>query len=85
VFDFLDVTKYGQTACNITGKHAVSCLIDGLSDRTLRNGAKAGRYETPEELYTEYLSTLVTEVADNETKVADRRGKGFYRRGWEPK
>ncbi|KAJ3626844.1 hypothetical protein MTP99_017312, partial [Tenebrio molitor] len=67
-------------ACNITGKHAVSCLIDGLSDRTLRNGAKAGRYETPEELYTEYLSTLVVEVADNETKVADRRGKGFDRR-----
>ncbi|KAJ3631872.1 hypothetical protein MTP99_012977 [Tenebrio molitor] len=67
-------------ACNITGKHAVSCLIDGLSDRTLRNGAKAGRYETPEELYTEYLSTLVAEVADNETKVADRRGKGFDRR-----
>ncbi|CAH1378842.1 unnamed protein product, partial [Tenebrio molitor] len=28
-------------ACNITGKYAVSCLIDGLSDRTLRNGAKA--------------------------------------------
>ncbi|XP_068897798.1 uncharacterized protein [Tenebrio molitor] len=67
-------------ACNITGKYAVSCLIDGLSDRTLRNGAKAGRYETPEELYTEYLSTLVAEVADNETKVADRRGKGFDRR-----
>jgi hypothetical protein len=67
-------------ACNITGKHAVSCLIDGLSDRTLRNGAKAERYETPEELYTEYLSTLVAEVADNETKVADRRGKGFGRR-----
>jgi hypothetical protein len=67
-------------ACNITGKYAVSCLIDGLSDRTLRNGAKAGRYEIPEELYTEYLSTLVAEVADNETKVADRRGKGFDRR-----
>nr|KAH0807678.1 hypothetical protein GEV33_015113 [Tenebrio molitor] len=67
-------------ACNITGKHAVSCLIDGLSDRTLRNGAKAGCYETPEELYTEYLSTLVAEVADNETKVANRRGKGFDRR-----
>jgi hypothetical protein len=67
-------------ACNITGKYAVSCLIDGLRDRTLRNGAKAGRYETPEELYTEYLSTLVAEVADNETKVADRRGKGFDRR-----
>jgi hypothetical protein len=31
-------------------------------------------------LYTEYLSTLVAEVADNETKVANRRGKGFDRR-----
>ncbi|KAK5647817.1 hypothetical protein RI129_002709 [Pyrocoelia pectoralis] len=45
-------------ACNITKKNAVSCLIDGLKDRTLRNGAKAGRYDTPEDLYTEYLSTL---------------------------
>jgi hypothetical protein len=49
-------------ACNITVKEAVSCLIDGLTDRTLQNGAKAGRYGTPESLYTEYLSTLDAET-----------------------
>jgi hypothetical protein len=37
-------------ACNIGGKDAVSCLIGGLVDRTLRNGAKAGRFESPEQL-----------------------------------
>jgi hypothetical protein len=51
-------------ACNITGKEAVSCLIDGLADRTLQNGAKAGRYKTPERLYTEYLSTLSVEAVE---------------------
>jgi hypothetical protein len=35
--------------CNITNKEAVSCLIEGLMDRTLKNGAKAGRYGTPEQ------------------------------------
>jgi hypothetical protein len=51
-------------ACNITGKEAVSCLIDRLTDHTLQNGAKAGRYETPESLYTEYLSTLSAEAVE---------------------
>jgi hypothetical protein len=51
-------------ACNITGKEAISCLIDGLTDRTLQNGAKAGRYETLESLYTEYLSTLAAETVE---------------------
>jgi hypothetical protein len=37
-------------ACNITNKEAVWCLIDGLGDRTLKNGAEAGRYGTPEQL-----------------------------------
>jgi hypothetical protein len=47
-------------ACNITDKEAVSCIIDGLLDDTQKVGAKAGRYETPELLYAEYLSTLTT-------------------------
>jgi hypothetical protein len=51
-------------ACNITGKEAVSCLIDGLMDRTLQNGAQAGRYETPESFYTKYLSTLSMEAVE---------------------
>jgi hypothetical protein len=51
-------------ACNITGKEAVSCLIDGLTGHTLQNGVKSGRYETPESLYTEYLSTLAAETVE---------------------
>jgi hypothetical protein len=49
-------------ACNISGKDAVSCLIEGLTDRTLQNGAKAWRFESPEQLYAEYLSTLTTDA-----------------------
>lgn len=50
-------------ACKITGKDAVSCLIDGLQDRTLRNGAIAGRYESPESLFTDYLSKITNDTA----------------------
>jgi hypothetical protein len=49
-------------ACKISGKEAVSCLIDGLADHTIKHGAKAGRFENPEQLYAEYLSTLTTEI-----------------------
>jgi hypothetical protein len=35
---------------------------EGLVDRTLRNGTKAGRFESPEQLYAEYLSTLTTDA-----------------------
>ncbi|KAG5877691.1 hypothetical protein JTB14_003845 [Gonioctena quinquepunctata] len=44
--------------CQISGRHAVSCLIDGITDVTAQNGARAGRYVTPEALYVEYLSML---------------------------
>jgi hypothetical protein len=61
------------------GKDAVSCLIDGLTDRTLKNGAKAGRYETPESLYAEYLSTLSTEANESQDMGPTSRveHKGF--------
>lgn len=32
-----------------------------MQDNTLKNGARAGRYTTPDTLYTEYLSTLKAE------------------------
>ncbi|KAJ8977813.1 hypothetical protein NQ317_000070 [Molorchus minor] len=44
--------------CEIIGKNAVSMIIDGIYDLVIENGAKAGRYEQPEILYKEYLSTL---------------------------
>ncbi|KAJ8974452.1 hypothetical protein NQ317_014768 [Molorchus minor] len=48
------------SACDINGKRAVSCLIDGIPDPTIQAGARAGRYDTPDSLYGEYLSTLRT-------------------------
>ncbi|KAG5862457.1 hypothetical protein JTB14_010479 [Gonioctena quinquepunctata] len=44
--------------CQISGRHAVSCLIDGITDVTAQNGARAGRYVTPDALYEKYLSML---------------------------
>ncbi|KAG5882023.1 hypothetical protein JTB14_023076 [Gonioctena quinquepunctata] len=44
--------------CQISGRHAVSCLINGITDVMAQNGARAGRYVTPEALYEEYLSML---------------------------
>lgn len=44
--------------CQISGRNAVSCLIDGITNSTIQNAARAGRYVTPEALYEEYLSTL---------------------------
>lgn len=45
-------------ACEVSGKKAVSCLIDGIKDPTIQAGARAGRYKTPDQLYAEYLSSL---------------------------
>lgn len=45
-------------SCSIVEKNAVSMIIDGISDPVIQNGAKAGRYETPEVLYKEYLAAL---------------------------
>ncbi|VEN44035.1 unnamed protein product [Callosobruchus maculatus] len=44
--------------CQISGRNAVSCLIDGIPSVTIQNGARAGRYASPEALYEEYLSSL---------------------------
>lgn len=49
-------------ACEINGKKAISCLIDGIRDPTIQAGARAGRYSTPDELYAEYLSSLKSDV-----------------------
>jgi Retroviral aspartyl protease./Reverse transcriptase (RNA-dependent DNA polymerase). len=73
-------------ACKITGKDAVSCVIDGLGDHTLQNGARAGRYDTPENLYTYYLSTLTAEVdTRNGTGFEERNKKAFDGRRFGPK
>ncbi|KAJ8984471.1 hypothetical protein NQ317_006131 [Molorchus minor] len=38
--------------CDISGKNAVSCLIDGIDDSHVKTGAIAGRYLVPEKLYS---------------------------------
>lgn len=68
-------------ACKITDRDAVSCLIDGMNDRTLQNGAKAGRYENPEALFTEYLSTRTNDIVVEDIEIRER----FDRRRLGPK
>lgn len=45
----------------------MSCLTDGIGERTLQNSAKTGRHETPEQLYKEFLST----ITDDSNYTAD--------------
>ncbi|KAJ8939880.1 hypothetical protein NQ318_023220 [Aromia moschata] len=45
-------------ACDIQGERAVSCLIQGIADVVIQNGARAERYETPKALYEKYLSVV---------------------------
>ncbi|WP_253302469.1 reverse transcriptase domain-containing protein [Wolbachia endosymbiont of Psylliodes chrysocephala] len=55
-------------ACEIFGKKAVSCTIDGITEQNIKTGAKAGRYSTPESLYSEFLSTLPTTSYSNQSE-----------------
>ncbi|XP_050305030.1 uncharacterized protein LOC126742420 [Anthonomus grandis grandis] len=73
-------------ACEIPGKKAVSCIIHGISDPTIQAGARAGRYNNPEELYAEYLSSLATEVIkskDLDSQKYDSRGSKRFHKGSE--
>lgn len=60
--------------CRISEKEAVSCLIDGLEDTVLQNGACAGRYNTPESLYEEYLSAIKQTSNNDLTRQHTRPG-----------
>ncbi|KAJ3661520.1 hypothetical protein Zmor_005914 [Zophobas morio] len=51
--------------CRISGKDAVSCVIDGLANESLQNGTRAGRYDSPEALYEEYLSRVQNETDES--------------------
>lgn len=53
-FDKIGLIK----ACGINDRNAVSCIIDGINDISVQTGAKAGRYDTPEELYSNYFTAL---------------------------
>lgn len=66
--------------CQISGSNAVSCLIDGITNVSLQNVARAGCYVTPEALYEEYLSTLHDDkLPETSTQIR------FARRKTEPK
>jgi transposase InsO family protein len=53
-------------ACELSEKQAVSCVIDGISNDIIQTGARAGRYETPEALYSSFLSTLVAQSTEGQ-------------------
>jgi hypothetical protein len=44
----------------------MSCVIDSISNDIIQTGARAGRYETPEVLYSSFLSTLVTQSTEGQ-------------------
>lgn len=67
------------TACQITGKHAVSCVIDGIPDVSIQNAARAGRYATPEALFEEYLGMLRDEGTDQSVNQMDLRNTRLVR------
>lgn len=52
--------------CELSDKQAVSCVIDGIQNDVIQTGARAGRYENPEVLYSSFLSTLVTQKAEGQ-------------------
>ena len=66
------------SACEITGKKAVSCLIDGIRDPTIQ-GARAGRYGTPNDLYAEYFSTLNPEAGRSSAMTERFQFRGLKR------
>lgn len=47
-----------RESCDISGKNAVSCIIDGIPNATIQSGAKAGRNNGSQSLYSEFLATL---------------------------
>ena len=77
------MTQYFYGKCQllrkleITGKNAVSCVIGGLQNDNHKAGARAGHYNTPEQLFSEYLAhvedTRPTKVSQK--KRATRRSQ----------
>lgn len=55
--------------CTIDGKRAVDCIVFGIDDRSVRLGAEAARFETPDQLLP-YLKTVRNSQVINERKRA---------------
>lgn len=65
------------TACEIEGKKAVACLIDGLEDDSVANSASAAKLATPTALF-EYLMSLRENKRDRSISISmncESRGK----------
>ncbi|KAL0883751.1 hypothetical protein ABMA27_015856 [Loxostege sticticalis] len=54
--------------CGISGKRAVDCVVFGIDDRSVRLGAEAARFESPD-LLLPYLKSVKT----NTTATTDRK------------
>ncbi|KAJ2949128.1 hypothetical protein O0L34_g6069 [Tuta absoluta] len=57
--------------CEISGKKAVDCIIHGITDRSIRNGAQALNCTEPEDLLN-FLSSQKTQMIPN-SKFRDRQ------------
>ncbi|KAL1488532.1 hypothetical protein ABEB36_014996 [Hypothenemus hampei] len=56
-FEKMELLRICETTTN-PGRKSVSCIIEGIDDPVIQNAARAGRYETPEALYEQYLFAL---------------------------
>ncbi|XP_058978785.1 uncharacterized protein LOC131802459 [Musca domestica] len=63
-------------ACKITGRGAVSCIIDGLPNGGIQIGARAGNFLTCEDLFGHNLSTF-NDVSEHQTKIRNIEGRSI--------
>lgn len=61
--------------CGIFGKRAVDCLLYGIEDRSLRLGAKAAKYQEPEQVLNYFQSIKQQSRKSDRAKLQDRRGQ----------
>ncbi|KAJ8937701.1 hypothetical protein NQ314_011757 [Rhamnusium bicolor] len=70
-FDKMELVR----ACELPEKHAVSCIIDGIPNEIIQTGARAGRYENPESLFSSFLSTLTNRLHVGRQEPVNYRNK----------
>ncbi|KAL0902831.1 hypothetical protein ABMA27_000613 [Loxostege sticticalis] len=62
--------------CDISGKRAVDCILDGVDDKGLRLGAQAANYLQPEELLSFFKMIKMDDFKINRPAFIKRRSDG---------
>ncbi|KAL0810525.1 hypothetical protein ABMA28_010646 [Loxostege sticticalis] len=62
--------------CDISGKRAVDCILDGVDDKGLRLGAQAANYLQPEELLSFFKTIKMDDFKINRPAFIKRRSDG---------